>query len=83
MSTDFPTAPVGSSQAPTAAVEKSLSASHTKIRTLLNPLFRYAPQAIPPPRTQQQQPRQKQTRRSVVQLQMKSHAQLKLGRILS
>ena len=34
MSTDFPTAPVGSSQAPTAAVEKSLSASHTKIRTL-------------------------------------------------
>ena len=34
MSTDFPTASVGSSQAPTAAVEKSLSASHTKIRTL-------------------------------------------------
>ena len=37
MSTNFPTAPVGSSQAPTATVEKSLSASHTKIRTLPHP----------------------------------------------
>jgi hypothetical protein len=34
METDFPTASVGSSQAPTAAVEKSQSASHTEILTL-------------------------------------------------
>ena len=34
MKTDFPTASVGSSQAPTAAVEKSQSASNTKIQTL-------------------------------------------------
>ena len=33
MSTDFPTAVVGSSQAPTTTVEKSFSASNTKIRT--------------------------------------------------
>jgi hypothetical protein len=36
METDFPTASVGSSQAPTAAVEKSPSASHTEIQTLLS-----------------------------------------------
>jgi hypothetical protein len=34
MKTDFPTASVGSSQAPTAAVEKSQSASNTEIQTL-------------------------------------------------
>ena len=34
MTTDFPTASVGSSQAPTAAVEKSQSASNTEIQTL-------------------------------------------------
>jgi len=34
METDFPTASVGSSQAPTDAVEKSQSVSHTEIRTL-------------------------------------------------
>ncbi len=34
MKTDFPTASVGSSQATTAAVEKSHSASHTEILTL-------------------------------------------------
>ncbi|MEO8924408.1 MAG: IclR family transcriptional regulator [Caldimonas sp.] len=34
MTTDFPTASVGSSQAPTAAVEKSHSASNTEIQTL-------------------------------------------------
>src|SRR5258706_6665374 len=34
MKTDFPTASVGSSQAPTAAVEKSHSASNTEIQTL-------------------------------------------------
>ena len=34
MKTDFPTASAGSSQAPTAAVEKSQSASNTKIQTL-------------------------------------------------
>ena len=34
MKTDFPTASVGSSQAPTAAVERSQSASNTKIRTV-------------------------------------------------
>jgi hypothetical protein len=34
MTTDFPTASVGTSQAPTAAVEKSQSASHTEILTL-------------------------------------------------
>jgi len=34
METDFPTASAGSSQAPTAAVEKSHSASHTEILTL-------------------------------------------------
>ena len=34
METDLPTASVGSSQAPTAAVDKSLSASHTEIQTL-------------------------------------------------
>lgn len=40
MTTDFPTASVGSSQAPTAAVEKSLSASNTEIQTLpLSPLL--------------------------------------------
>ena len=33
MKTDFPTASVGSSQAPTAAVEKSQSASNTEIQT--------------------------------------------------
>jgi hypothetical protein len=33
MTTDFPTASLGSSQAPTDAVEKSPSASNTKIRT--------------------------------------------------
>jgi len=33
VTTDFPTASVGSSQAPTAAVEKSQSASHTEILT--------------------------------------------------
>lgn len=40
MSTDFPTASVGLSQAPIAAVEKSLSASHTKILTLLQHMHR-------------------------------------------
>jgi len=34
MTTDFPTASAGTSQAPSAAVEKSHSASHTEIRTL-------------------------------------------------
>jgi len=34
MKTDFPTASVGSSQAPTAAVEKSQSASNTEFLTL-------------------------------------------------
>jgi hypothetical protein len=34
MKTDFPTASVGSSQAPTAAVEKSQSASNTETQTL-------------------------------------------------
>ena len=34
MKTDFPTASVGSSQAPTAAVEKSHSASNTEFLTL-------------------------------------------------
>ena len=34
MTTDFPTASLGSSQAPTDAVEKSPSASNTKIQTL-------------------------------------------------
>ena len=34
MTTDFPTASLGTSQAPTAAVEKSQSASHTEILTL-------------------------------------------------
>jgi len=34
MKTDFPTASAGTSQAPSAAVEKSDSASHTEIRTL-------------------------------------------------
>ena len=34
METDFPTASAGTSQAPSAAVEKSHSASHTEIRTL-------------------------------------------------
>ena len=38
MKTDFPTASAGTSQAPSAAVEKSHSASHTEIRTLPNPL---------------------------------------------
>ncbi|MDD5472335.1 MAG: hypothetical protein PHP05_10530, partial [Sideroxydans sp.] len=33
MTTDFPTASLGSSQAPTDAVEKSPSTSNTKIRT--------------------------------------------------
>ena len=36
MTTDFPTASLGSSQAPTDAVEKSPSASNTKIRTVPN-----------------------------------------------
>jgi hypothetical protein len=34
METDLPTASVGSSQAPTAAVDKSQSASHTEFLTL-------------------------------------------------
>ena len=34
METDFPTASAGTSQAPSAAVEKSHPASHTEIRTL-------------------------------------------------
>ena len=34
MKADFPTASVGSSQAPTAAVEKSQSASNTEFLTL-------------------------------------------------
>jgi len=34
MKTDFPTASAGTSHAPSAAVEKSHSASHTEIRTL-------------------------------------------------
>ena len=34
MTTDFPTASAGMSQVPSAAVEKSHSASHTEIRTL-------------------------------------------------
>ena len=34
MTTDFPTASAGTSQAPSATVEKSHSASHTEIRTL-------------------------------------------------
>jgi hypothetical protein len=33
MNSDFPTAAVGSSQAPTATVEKSSGASNTKIQT--------------------------------------------------
>ena len=37
MSTDFPTAAVGSSQAPTATVEKSIPASNTKIQTVPSP----------------------------------------------
>jgi hypothetical protein len=41
MSTDFPTAAVGSSQAPTATVEKSLTALNTKIQTSPKFLRRY------------------------------------------
>jgi hypothetical protein len=37
MKIDFPSASVGSSQAPTAAVEKSQSASHTSILTPFRP----------------------------------------------
>jgi integrase len=41
MSTDFPTAAVGSSQAPTATVEKSHGASNTKIPTPPNRKAKY------------------------------------------
>ena len=45
----------------------------------------YAPQGVSPPRQQDQlqQPRQKLNRGSAVQLRVKSHVQLKPGRILS
>ena len=39
MKTDLPTASFGSSQAPTDAVDKSPSASNTKIQTAPQPLF--------------------------------------------
>ena len=51
------------------------------------PLFRYAPQGIPPPQKQdqkqQQQPKQRQNRGSAVQLRVKSNVQLKLSGLLS
>jgi len=53
MRTDLPTASVGRSQTPTAAVEKSQSASHTEILTLpFEPLGR-----PPDPRRQQRDER--------------------------
>lgn len=51
------------------------------------PLFRYAPQGVPPPQKQdpqqQQEPKQRQNRCSAVQLLVKSNVQLKLSRFLS
>ena len=78
-----------SSLAPFPIVNRQYPTRRISAQCRPAPLFRYAPQGLPPPQRQYQQQKQqqkqsqKQNRGSAVQLRVKSNVQLKFGGLLS